>query len=142
MPSNFSAPDFLRFVIFTLLTAPPNYLWQYALERLFPARKPSNLAKQTLPRYQDRENDGLMANQGLRQDEEPETKLDWKNTMIKWLLDCMTLGALLNVTAFIILMGFMKGRSSSQIANALRTVCTFISLVCCASTARRLFFPC
>lgn len=77
-----------------------------------------------------------MGNEGPQQEEELETRLDWKNTLTKWLLDCMTLGALLNVTAFIILMGIMKGRSSTQIGNALRTVCTSISLVCCASTAR------
>ncbi|KAH0292677.1 putative integral membrane protein, Mpv17/PMP22 family [Aureobasidium namibiae CBS 147.97] len=121
IPSSFSTPDFLRFVIFTLLTAPPNYLWQHALERLFPARKPSTPAKPTLPCYEDREHDGLIDNQGSQQEEELVTKLDWKNTVVKWLLDCMTLGALLNVTAFIILMSLMKGRSSSQIGNALRT---------------------
>jgi hypothetical protein len=40
----------------------------------------------------------------------------------------MTLGALLNVAAFIILMGIMKGRSPNQIGSALRTVCTPISM--------------
>jgi hypothetical protein len=60
--------------------------------------------------------------------------------MIKWFIDCMTLGALLNVAAFIILMGIMKGRSPNQIGSALRTVCTPISVVCCASTARWFFF--
>jgi hypothetical protein len=48
--------------------------------------------------------------------------------MIKWFIDCMTLGALLNVAAFIILMGIMKGRSPNQIGSALRTVCTPISM--------------
>ena len=139
-PSNFSAPDFVRFVIFTLLTAPPNYLWQHALERLFPARKPSNNSKPTLPRYQIHEHAGLLRQDGSHQDEVLETRLNWKNTLVKWFLDCMTLGALLNVAAFIILMGIMKGRSSDQIANALRTVCTSTSLACCASTAWPLFY--
>ncbi|KAG9894811.1 hypothetical protein KCU98_g12592, partial [Aureobasidium melanogenum] len=119
--SGFSMPDFLRFVIFTLLTAPPNYLWQHALERLFPGRKPSNPTKTILPHYEIREHDNLSGEDGLRQQEEPETKLDWKNTMIKWFIDCMTLGALLNTGAFIIIMGIMKGRSMHQIGSALRT---------------------
>jgi hypothetical protein len=123
-----------------LLTAPPNYLWQHALERLFPGRKPSSLTKSTLPRYEVREHDELLGEDGLQQEEEPETKLDWKNTTIKWLLDCMTLGALLNVTAFIILMGIMKGRSSSQIGNALRTVCTSTSSLLCINCVAPLLF--
>ena len=125
-------PDFLRFVIFTLLTAPPNYLWQHALERLFPGRKSVNSNKATLPHYEVRDHDGLLGEDGLQQREEPETQLDWKNTMIKWFLDCITLGAFLNVSAFIIIMGIMKGRSMQQIGNTLRTVCLIISIACCA----------
>ncbi|THV64467.1 hypothetical protein D6D28_09883 [Aureobasidium pullulans] len=116
-----SAADFLRFVIFTLLTAPPNYLWQHALERAFPGRKPIDSTKTVLPRYEIREHDELLGEDVLQQEEEIETKLDWKNTMIKWFVDCMTLGALLNTAAFLILMGIMKGRSPGEIGTALRT---------------------
>ncbi|THX80741.1 hypothetical protein D6D08_05028 [Aureobasidium pullulans] len=116
-----SAADFLRFVIFTLLTAPPNYLWQHALERVFPGRKPIDSTKTVLPRYEIREHDELLGEDVLQQEEEIETKLDWKNTMIKWFVDCMTLGALLNTAAFLILMGIMKGRSPGEIGTALRT---------------------
>ncbi|THY20659.1 hypothetical protein D6D01_06661, partial [Aureobasidium pullulans] len=107
--------------IFTLLTAPPNYLWQHALERVFPGRKPIDSTKTVLPRYEIREHDELLGEDVLRQEEEIETKLDWTNTMIKWFVDCMTLGALLNTAAFLILMGIMKGRSSGEIGSALRT---------------------
>lgn len=134
--SGFSMPDFLRFVIFTLLTAPPNYLWQHALERMFPGRKPLNPTKTMLPRYELREHNGPPREEGSQQQEEPETKLDWKNTMIKWFIDCITLGALLNTGVFIILMGIMKGRSMHQIGTALRTVSSFIFVACYASTAR------
>ncbi|THZ86799.1 hypothetical protein D6C84_02162 [Aureobasidium pullulans] len=115
-----SAADFLRFVIFTLLTAPPNYLWQHALERVFPGRKPIDSTKTVLPRYEIREHDELLGEDVLQQEEEFETKLDWKNTMIKWFVDCMTLGALLNTAAFLILMGIMKERSPGEIGTALR----------------------
>ncbi|THZ20485.1 hypothetical protein D6C89_07154 [Aureobasidium pullulans] len=120
-PTTVSAADFLRFVIFTLLTAPPNYLWQHALERVFPGRKPIDSTKTVLPRYEIREHDELLGEDVLQQEEEFETKLDWKNTMIKWFVDCMTLGALLNTAAFLILMGIMKGRSPGEIGTALRT---------------------
>ncbi|THX70456.1 hypothetical protein D6D04_09907 [Aureobasidium pullulans] len=120
-PTTISAADFLRFVIFTLLTVPPNYLWQHALERVFPGRKPIDSTKPGLPRYEIREHDELLGEDVLQQEEEIETKLDWKNTMIKWFVDCMTLGALLNTAAFLILMGIMKGRSPGEIGTALRT---------------------
>ncbi|THV72296.1 hypothetical protein D6D27_09644 [Aureobasidium pullulans] len=120
-PTTVSAADFLRFVIFTLLTAPPNYLWQHALERVFPGRKPIDSTKTVLPRYEIREHDELLGEDVLQLEEEIETKLDWKNTMIKWFVDCMTLGALLNTAAFLILMGIMKGRSPGEIGTALRT---------------------
>ncbi|THZ43186.1 hypothetical protein D6C90_05109 [Aureobasidium pullulans] len=120
-PLTVSAADFLRFVIFTLLTAPPNYLWQHALERVFPGRKPIDSTKTVLPRYEIREHDELLGEDVLQQEDEIETKLDWKNTMIKWFVDCMTLGALLNTAAFLILMGIMKGRSPGEIGTALRT---------------------
>ncbi|THX05183.1 hypothetical protein D6D13_07337 [Aureobasidium pullulans] len=121
VPTTISAADFLRFVIFTLLTAPPNYLWQHALERVFPGRKPIDSTKTVLPHYEIREHDELLGEDVLQQEEEFETKLDWKNTMIKWFVDCMTLGALLNTAAFLILMGIMKGRSPGEIGTALRT---------------------
>lgn len=133
-------PDFLRFVIFTLLTAPPNYLWQHALERLFPGRKPLNVTKATLPHYEVRDHDGLLVEDGQQEREQPETRLDWKNTMIKWFIDCMTLGALLNTAAFIIIMGIMKGRSIQQIGSAMRTVCLLMFTACRALTALRIAF--
>ncbi|THY76966.1 hypothetical protein D6C86_02288 [Aureobasidium pullulans] len=120
-PTTISAADFLRFVIFTLLTAPPNYLWQHALERVFPGRKPIDSTKTVLPRYEIREHDELLGEDVLQLEEEIETKLDWKNTMIKWFVDCMTLGALLNTAAFLILMGIMKGRSPGEIETVLHT---------------------
>ncbi|THV87838.1 hypothetical protein D6D29_00460 [Aureobasidium pullulans] len=120
-PTTVSAADLLRFVIFTLLTAPPNYLWQHALERVFPGRKSIDSTKTILPRYEIREHDELLGEDVLQQEEEFETKLDWKNTMIKWFVDCMTLGALLNTAAFLVLMGIMKGRSPGEIGTALRT---------------------
>ncbi|CAD0016308.1 unnamed protein product, partial [Aureobasidium pullulans] len=129
VPTTISAAEFLRFVMFTLLTAPPNYLWQHALERVFPGRKPIDSTKTVLPRYEIREHDELLGEDVLQQEEEIETKLDWKNTMIKWFVDCMTLGALLNTAAFLILMGIMKGRSPGEIGTALRTIWPLASIV-------------
>lgn len=43
-------------------------------------------------------------------------RLNWRNTMTKWFIDCITLGALLNTLAFFILMGLLKNQALSQIA--------------------------
>lgn len=43
-------------------------------------------------------------------------RLNWRNTMTKWFIDCITLGALLNTLAFFILMGLLKNQPLSQIA--------------------------
>ncbi|CAK3749078.1 hypothetical protein D6C85_07007 [Lecanosticta acicola] len=109
-PFTLSLPDFLRFVILSLLTAPPNFLWQMFLERTFPGRKAVPVS------------DPEDAEKGNTEEEgEKVLKLDWKNTMIKWFVDCISMGALLNTTAFLILMGLMKGRTWNEIATALRT---------------------
>lgn len=58
------------------------------------------------------------------------TQLDWKNTMIKWFIDCITIGAVLNTVAFLALMGMLKFRSVGDIADSVQSVsviclCTF-----------------
>ena len=121
-PLAISAPVFIRFLIFTLLTTPPNFLWQCALEHFFPSRKPIDETKSALPRYEFQEQISLVDEE---QEVETSTELDWKNTMIKWFIDCITIGALLNTAAFLIIMGFLKSRSLGEIATALRTVSPF-----------------
>lgn len=41
--------------------------------------------------------------------------------MIKWFLDCITFGALFNTTAFLTIIGFLKGQPWTKIADNLRT---------------------
>lgn len=53
---------------------------------------------------------------------EKAAKLNYKNTAIKWFVDCITVGALVNTVVFLVLMGIMKGRSTDQISTAIRKV--------------------
>jgi len=46
----------------------------------------------------------------------PTRRLNWRNTMTKWFVDCITLGALFNTLAFFVLMGLLKNQPLSQIA--------------------------
>ncbi|EOD43733.1 Mpv17/PMP22 [Neofusicoccum parvum] len=123
-PLSFNALEFLRFVVLTLITAPPNYLWQQLLERTFPAypRSASLSHAHRSPRVST---DGDLEKHGDEDGkvyvEEEKPKLDLKNTITKWFVDCITMGAIMNTVAFLVLMGFMKGQSSTQIGNNIRT---------------------
>ena len=122
-PFAFDTLQLLRFVLLTILTVPPNYLWQAWLERTFPARtldaspNPADVAERGRATEKDREDLGYREEQG----EEPTARLNYKNTAIKWFVDCITLGAVANTVLFLVLMGFMKGRSRAEIATAIQT---------------------
>ncbi|OAL17282.1 hypothetical protein AYO22_11847 [Fonsecaea multimorphosa] len=47
-------------------------------------------------------------------------KKNWKNIWIKWFIDCITVGAILNTVAFLVIMGFLNGQPS-KIPHNLRT---------------------
>jgi len=49
-------------------------------------------------------------------------KLNIKHTLMKWFIDCMTIGALLNTIAFLVLMGLLKGQARQKISSNVRTV--------------------
>jgi len=58
----------------------------------------------------------------LKREDIAKPKLNWRNTMTKWFLDCISVGAFFNTIAFLGLMGIMKGQSGSQIGDILRNV--------------------
>jgi hypothetical protein len=110
--------ELLRFVLLTLVTTPPNYHWQQFLEQKLPAY----VAPQQ-PHYQSIELqrieeaghvDARRPAQSLHV-AGSEGKFSWRNTAAKWFIDCITVGAVLNTVAFLVLMGIMKARSVSAI---------------------------
>ncbi|KAI8960317.1 hypothetical protein F5Y11DRAFT_269635 [Daldinia sp. FL1419] len=115
-PFVFDFANFLRFVTVTFITAPPNYMWQQLLERSFPAyeRKASigDIEKQGV------DGEDVRA-RGNVDDQKP--KLNLRNTLTKWFIDCITLGAIFNTVAFFILMGVLKYQSLGQIMQNIRT---------------------
>ncbi|KAL1890602.1 hypothetical protein Sste5346_008118 [Sporothrix stenoceras] len=106
-----------RFVIFALLTAPMNYKFQQLLEYAFPGHG-------NRPAREHRYTPGRKRTDDLeRQDEKRRPSphhLHWGNVFAKWFLDCLSLGTVLNTTAFLIIMGVLKGQSASQIEANLR----------------------
>ncbi|KAI6087565.1 hypothetical protein F4821DRAFT_236088 [Hypoxylon rubiginosum] len=109
-PFAFDIANFLRFVTVTFITAPPNYMWQQLLERTFPAYE------RKAPTTSDVEK------QNASGEDAPERKpkLNLRNTMAKWFIDCITLGAVFNTVAFFLLMGIMKRQSADQIGSNVR----------------------
>lgn len=86
----------LQFVIYSLLSTPPNILWQEYLEEKFPA-------------------DVV--------DEKGNKKLHKGNTAVKFVLD-QTLGAIINSYLFIAGIGALKGKATSTIlADCQRVSC-------------------
>lgn len=119
----------IRFMALSLMTAPPNFHWQGFLERSFPAyplpaqgEKPPGLERppsdvELKPRPFDepsRLEDGTPV--------APEPKFSMRNTLTKWFVDCITMGAIMNTAAFLILMGTMKGQGLGQIWYNIKTV--------------------
>ena len=76
-------PNILSLLLYTILSTPPNYLWQQYIESKFPGYA---LKKVEV-------DDG---GKGV----EVEKKLNWRNTLIKMGLD-QTVGAVANVSAYI-----------------------------------------
>lgn len=129
--------QFLRFVALSLMTAPPNYHWQQFLERTFPAYPP--VSEPSLPgrgrRLSDVEMkaaDAVQAAEKKHDDDvspADEPKFNLQNTLTKWFVDCITLGAIFNTIAFLVIMGFLKGQGRDQIWFNIQTVCILVLLL-------------
>jgi hypothetical protein len=108
---------FLRFLICAILTAPPNYYWQGWLERTWPGYE---AGATPMPPKDDIE----LAEKGDRvaekEREQPKPRLNKRNTLIKWFVDCITVGAILNTTAFLLIIGVLKGYDMAKIRQNIR----------------------
>lgn len=114
----FNFGDLWRFTLVVGLTAPPNYLWQVLLERTFPGR-PATSDYEEIREVHVVEAGGVPGEGTVVQERRP---LSWKNTFLKWFIDCITLGALWNCILFLTLMGLVKHKSLEGIRDAIRTV--------------------
>ncbi|CAI6334377.1 unnamed protein product [Periconia digitata] len=119
IPFVFDDGLFFRFAVLSVITTPVNYYWQMWLEKTFPGWK-------TAPRQPGAASEsdaekGLSFKDDDKKDDSKTVKVrDWWNIFKKWFADCITLGALLNTAMFLILMGFMEGKSQAQIQTNLQ----------------------
>ncbi|KAL9946847.1 hypothetical protein D7B24_008163 [Verticillium nonalfalfae] len=106
----------LRFIILSAVTCPPNFHWQQFLERSFPAYplpahaptdRSAEIELKRLDSEPSRLEDGTVV--------APEPQFSLRNTLTKWFVDCITMGAIMNTVAFLVIMGALKGQGLGPI---------------------------
>lgn len=60
--------------------------------------------------------------EACRVESSSKPRLNIRNTLCKWFLDCITLGALLNTVVFLMGMGLMKGQTLDSVGMNMKTV--------------------
>jgi hypothetical protein len=121
-PFVFDRVLFFQFAFMVVLTAPINYHWQCFLERAFPGWKTAK--RQRLLEAGEEEKGILLKEDGedKKMIEEDVRVRDWWNIFRKWFTDCITMGALLNQSMFLILMGLLKHKTMALIVQDFRNV--------------------
>jgi hypothetical protein len=133
-PFSLDLIELLRFVTLSFISAPPNYKWQQFLEATFPAYPRSSggnqhRSKDDIEMKAGGANDivgigsGDAVELGNRQGSGQGGSFSLRNTLTKWFIDCITVGAIMNTVAFLIIMGLMKGKTLGEIGTSVRTVC-------------------
>ena len=98
----------LRFVLFALLSTPPNFLWQLQLESWFPSHVP------TLTPVRD---DKVQAGEK----EDVKTKLSVTNTLAKFATDQLA-GGPVNTVLFLAFMGYARGLAGPALLSYVKQV--------------------
>ncbi|KAF1917416.1 hypothetical protein BDU57DRAFT_537099 [Ampelomyces quisqualis] len=119
-PFVFDRVLFSQFAFMVVLTAPINFYWQCWLERTFPGWKTVKQERQ--PGASEEEKGIVFKHDGedKKMVEEDVRVRNWWNIFRKWFTDCITMGALLNQSMFLILMGFLKHKTIDRIVQDFR----------------------
>lgn len=117
--------ELLRFILVTLITCPPNFHWQQFLERTFPAYIEPQRGNE-IPLTEEKRRDSNVGDHDSKEMSgsgvEVKRKLNWRNTFTKMFIDCITIGALVNTVAFLVLMGIMKGHTTEKLIKTVKRV--------------------
>jgi hypothetical protein len=122
VPFVFDRVLFIQFAIMGTIGGPINFYWQNWLERTFPGWKMVK-QKRDFTIQDTEEKEVFLRGDGVERMYEEEVRVrHWWNIFRKWFTDCITMGALLNTTLFLVVMGVLKGKAWAQIGTDLRTV--------------------
>ncbi|KAH0840638.1 integral membrane protein, Mpv17/PMP22 family [Fonsecaea pedrosoi] len=97
----------VHFIIIAVVTTPPNYKWQLALERNFPTNPARSDEVMDTREKKKEKNDGAPS-------KKEKESLSVTNTIAKFVLD-QTIGASLNTIWFIIMINLLRGEGLSYI---------------------------
>ncbi|PSN63801.1 hypothetical protein BS50DRAFT_590814 [Corynespora cassiicola Philippines] len=92
----------IKFAIFSIVSNPPNIVWQNFLEDLFP----TNVSTAPHPKRDDD-----------KAKQKPETQMSKTNVLIKFILD-QTFGAVLNTLMFVVYMGYVNAPTGGNLGGA------------------------
>lgn len=96
----------LHFVLFALLSTPPNFLWQLQLEAWFPSLVPA-------PARHDKTQ--------ADEKKDVQTKLSAANTLAKFAMDQLV-GAPINTVLFLAFMGYARGLTGPALLGFVKQV--------------------
>lgn len=102
----------LQFMLFTAITAAPNFIFRTALEKRFPTRTIEGSLRDKIDPDKKTDEKDLLSKYG---------RLNIRNTFFKFLLD-QSLSATTNTMLFIVVLGWIKGHSGAHIQHALSKV--------------------
>ncbi|KAF2873259.1 hypothetical protein BDV95DRAFT_605816 [Massariosphaeria phaeospora] len=88
----------LKFAIFSIISSPPNIVWQSYLEDLFPTNVPASAPLKEKPAPASKAS---------------HTQLSKRNVLIKFLLD-QTIGAVVNTLLFLVFMGYVNAPQTAK----------------------------
>ncbi|KAF2708212.1 hypothetical protein K504DRAFT_468563 [Pleomassaria siparia CBS 279.74] len=97
-PLSLNFEQTLKFALFSIVSNPPNIVWQNYLEDLFPTNVPISSSPE---KTKD------------KPAKAPETQMNKTNVLIKFILD-QTFGAVVNTLMFIVFMGYMNASPTAS----------------------------
>jgi hypothetical protein len=117
-PFSLNLAPILKFALFSIISSPPNIIWQTFLEDTFPTNVPASTAASEREKEKKTAN-GKPLTDSRTQLSKRKTELSKRNVFIKFLLD-QTFGAVMNNLLFIAYMGYVNAPVEAKASAAVQ----------------------